>query len=270
MKMLVTIVFSILSCCVQGQGISVEASRKLAGNYQRFSIDNLGNIYVLTIDNQLKKYNVRGDSMGVFNDVRRFGKLTDIIAINPLRTLLYYKEFKTVIILDRLMNPVNRIDLRLLNLMQVKVVAPAYDNTIWIFDEQDARLKKIGEDGRVLLETADLRLVLDDAPSPQKIIDQDGLVYLYDAERGLYVFDYYGALKNKLAVPGLTDVQVLNQSLAGLRNGQLVVYQPTRLAMDSYELPQAVKVSKQVFISTVGLYALNETGIWLYPYTYTK
>ena len=40
---------------------------------------------------------------------------------------------------------------------------------------------------------------LDPAPSPQKIFDQDKYVYLYDST-GVYVFDYYGALKNKILI----------------------------------------------------------------------
>ena len=177
--------------------------RILSGDFQRYDVDNLGNLYVLTIENQLKKYNVKGDSMGVFNDVKRYGKLSEINASNPLRTILYYKDFRTVLVLDRLLNAVNTIDLRRLNIFQVKAVAPAYDNSIWVFDEQESKLKKVGEDGRLLNETPDLRLVLDEAPLPERIFDQNGYVYLYDPAKGIFIFDYYGALKNKIALIGI-------------------------------------------------------------------
>ena len=45
-----------------------------------FTVDNLGNIYVLNSDNQLKKLGPRGDSLAVFNDVRRYGKIATIDA----------------------------------------------------------------------------------------------------------------------------------------------------------------------------------------------
>jgi hypothetical protein len=158
--------------------MDLPAGRQLKGSFTSFTADNLGNLYVLTTENQLKKFNVRGDSMGVFNDVRRYGKLSQINATNPLRTVLFYRDFRTIVVLDRLMNTVNTIDLRRLNIFQVRVVAPAYDNNVWVFDEQESKLKKVGEDGRLLSETADLRLVLDEAPIPQRIFDQNGYVYL--------------------------------------------------------------------------------------------
>ncbi len=34
-----------------------------------FTVDNIGALYLITPDNQLKKYNENGDSVGVFNQV---------------------------------------------------------------------------------------------------------------------------------------------------------------------------------------------------------
>ncbi len=63
-----------------------QMSRFIAGTYVDFQVDNLGNIFVLTPDNQLKKYSASGDSLGVFNDVRRYGKIAYIDVTNPLKT----------------------------------------------------------------------------------------------------------------------------------------------------------------------------------------
>ncbi|HAN66531.1 MAG TPA: hypothetical protein DCQ34_09915, partial [Chitinophagaceae bacterium] len=71
-------------------------------------------------------------------------------------------------------------------------MANSYDNQIWVFDEQEFKLKKISDDGRLLQESADLRQVLDTVPSPVMIMDSDNLVYVYDPSRGFYIFDYYG------------------------------------------------------------------------------
>ena len=115
-----------------------------------FSVDNLGNIYVINSDNQLKKLSPRGDSLAVFNDVRRYGKIGSIDVTNPLKILVYYRDFTTIIELDRFLNIINTIDLRKQNILQAKAVGLAYDNNIWIFDELDARLKRIGDDGTLV------------------------------------------------------------------------------------------------------------------------
>ena len=118
---------------------------ELQGEFVLVKPDILGNIFVLTNTGQLKKYNTAFDSVGVFNEVRRYGPLQQISIDNPLRTILYFKSYKTVLVLDRFMQIVNKIDLRNSALFQVNAVAQSYDNKIWAFDEQEAKLKKINE-----------------------------------------------------------------------------------------------------------------------------
>lgn len=45
------------------------------GDVTDFSVDNLGNIFIIYQNGQLKKLNPNGDSLAVFNNVRRYGKL---------------------------------------------------------------------------------------------------------------------------------------------------------------------------------------------------
>lgn len=242
-------------------------TRFAQGSFAAFTADNLGNLYLLSRENQLKKLNVKGDSMGVFNDVRRYGKLYSINATNPLRTVLYYKDFRTVVVLDRLMNPVNVIDLRKQQMFQVRAIAPAYDNNVWIFDEQESKLKKVNEEGRVVSETPDLRLVLQDAPLPVKLFDQNGFVYAYDPERGMYIFDYYGAMKNKLTLLNWEDIQVIGSDIIGRKGGKILQYTPGTLEIRETLLPERFAQYKDIFIAPQGIYVLENAGVKLYSFT---
>jgi hypothetical protein len=97
-------------------------SRTIKADIVDFRVDNLGNIYLLSSDNQLKKVNENGDSLAVFNDVRRFGKIYSIDVTNPLKILVYYREFGTIIMLDRFLNNINTIDLRSHDIYQAKAI----------------------------------------------------------------------------------------------------------------------------------------------------
>jgi hypothetical protein len=238
--------------------------KSVPGYFSSFAADNLGNIYPITNDNQLKKYSTKGDSMGVFNNVRKYGKLSYIDVTNPLKTLLFYKDFRTILVLDRFLNVVNTIDLRKQSVFQVRAIALAYDNNIWVFDEQDSRLRKIGEDGRLISETADLRLVLDEAPVPVSIFDQNGYVYMYDPQKGMYVFDYYGALKVKLSLLNWNDVQVIGNNILGRKNGQLLQYTTGTLQLKETVLPEFLQKAENIFLAPQGVYVLEPTGIRLY------
>ena len=58
------------------------------GGITDFTVDNLGNLYFVYQNGQLKKLRPNGDSLAVFNNVRKFGKLYAVDVTNPLKVLL--------------------------------------------------------------------------------------------------------------------------------------------------------------------------------------
>jgi hypothetical protein len=236
----------------------------IPGNYSYFTIDNLDNIYLVNNNNQLKKINSNGDSTAVFNDVRRYGKLYAIDASNPLKLLLYYQNFSTIVVLDRFLNIRNVINLRKQNIFNVKAIATSYDNNIWLFDEGAGKLKKVDDNGAMLMETVDLRQVLDTIPAPENIINQDGLVYLYDANKGFYIFDIYGTYKNRLPFLQWSNASVTGKTLYGFSNNQLYQYQLNTLNLKSFVLPASFGQAAQISASNGKVYVLQKDGLYQY------
>ena len=248
LKPYIVFIFCILSIqsIAADSTINFQLSKVYKGNFSNFSIDNLGNIYLITSSNQIKKLNQNFDSIGVFNDVKRFGTIYSIDVSNPLKILVYYKDFATILMLDRFLNIRNTIDLRQQNILQVKAIAQSYDNNIWLFDELDATLKKIDENGKLLLQSADFRVLFSEVPNPSTIIDTDGMLYLYNNKEGWCIFDYYGALKSKHAFIGWQDVQVANNYLIGRDSSHFFSAQPQQFLYTkiytNINLTNAVKV----------------------------
>lgn len=229
-----------------------------------FSVDNLGNIYLINGDNQLKKLGPRGDSLAVFNDVRRYGKIASIDVTNPLKILVYYRDFTTIIELDRFLNIINTIDLRTQNILQAKAVGLAYDNNVWIFDELDAKLKRIGDDGTLVDQTTDFRQLFDTVPDPVSVLDREGLVYLYDTAKGVYIFDHYGTLKTHLDLAGWKDFNVIGKNLLGRDERNFYRYQPGTLRMQEEPVPEAYKGAVHIRITPMVIYVLKKTGLEVY------
>lgn len=196
------------------------------GDIASAAVDNLDNVYVVSSTGQLKKLNSRGDSVGVFNGIRAYGKLSAIDVTNPLKPLLFYKDFSTVVVLDRLLANRVSLDLRRYNVLQPTAVALSYDNNIWVFDQYDNKLKKLDEAGNLLLETSDFRQLFNQSLAPQKIINDNGLVYLADSAQGVYVFDNYGTFKRKIDVKNWTNVDVQNGRIFRLGKSEILVYNP--------------------------------------------
>ena len=86
--------------------------KKIEYPISSFTADNLGELYIINTDNQLKKYNEKGDSLGVFNQVTKYGKLSYVEAQNPWKVILFYKNYSTIVLLDKFLNVLGNINLR--------------------------------------------------------------------------------------------------------------------------------------------------------------
>jgi len=229
---------------------SFRLEKIIPGNFTMMDVDVLNNLYLITAGNQLKKYNANGDSLAVFNDVKKYGNPTLMDVSNPLKVLLYYKNYATVVMLDRLLSQRNSINFRQKNIFSVKAIATSYDNNIWLFDEQDYKLKKIDEEGKLLQESTDWRVLMDVVPSPERIIDNSNFVYLYDEAKGFYVFDYYGTYKNNIPFLGWQNIAVAGGKITGMQSNKLHSYVLESLNDKTYTIPSS-------FNNYISLKAMN-------------
>ena len=229
-----------------------------------FAVDNLGELYIIDINNQLKKFDEKGDSVGVFNEVTKYGKLTYVEAQNPWKTILFYQNYSTIVLLDKYLNVITSIDLRQQNIFQVHAATTSYDNYIWLYDEQENKLKKIDDTGNELFESVDFRLLFDSVPLPRKIIDNGGLVYLYDPDKGLYIFDYYGTFKSRLPFKGWTNIAVIDKNVYGFNKNYIYKYTPPLPDVKSYLLSPQLQNNDDIKVSNHQLYVLKNQQLRIY------
>jgi hypothetical protein len=87
---------------------------------------------------------------------------------------------------------------------------------------------------------------------------------LYDAENGFYIFDYYGAYKNKLSFTGWSNVAASNNTLYGFKNGKLESYQINSLTLKEYTLPALFGKYSAIKAMNGKVYLLKKDGIDIY------
>lgn len=211
--------------------------RTYTGDIAAAALDNLDNLYIVSSTGQVKKFNAAGDSAGVYNQVRNFGQLTSLDVSNPLRLLLFYRDFSTVVILDRFLSAVATINLRKYSILQPSAIGLSYDNHIWVYDEYDHKLKKINEQGNLLMETADFRTVFNQSLSPQRIINDDGMVYLADSLSGILVFDNYGSFQKKIPLVKWQSITVNRKNIISTSDYWITVYDPSNFMEKKRKLP---------------------------------
>jgi hypothetical protein len=135
-----------------------------------------------------------------------------------------------------------------------------------LYDEVENKLKKIEDDGTALQETPDFRQLFDEAPSPQKIYDQDKYVYLYDSAKAVYVFDYYGALKNKILIAHWHNFKVAGKFIFGSLDNRLFRYDITTFRTDEWRMPDELYKSRAFNFTASRLYALKKDVIEIYSF----
>ncbi len=258
------ITFSINSLVANDSIINIALKNTVSGNYKDFAVDNLGNCYLISSSNQIKKLNNNFDSVGVFNDTKRFGNISFLDVTNPLKILVFYKDFSTIIILDRFLNIKKIIDLRTKNYNQVKIIATSYDNNIWLFDEVENKLKKIDDYGNLIFESTDFRMLFDKVYSPQYLIDVNGKLFLYNSFNGLSIFDYYGALKNKFSLLNLNQIQIIDDQLIEINNFNFTIFDLKKLTSSKKSFKPSTISSSKHYIQKNFLYTLEKNSFQLY------
>ena len=262
---------TLILVCSMLMGIAQQDSvfafvKSIPGSFTDFTVDNLGNIFLANNNGQLKKLGPTGDSIAVFNNLTSYGKTFSIDVSNPMKVLLFYRDFGTVVVLDRFLNIRNVIDLRKQQLFQVKAIGQSYDNNIWVYDELESKLKKVGEDGRILDQSTDFRLMFDSLPSFSFIVDQNKLVYLYDPKHGVFMFDYYGAFKSRIRFTGWSDFTVVNNILFGRDDNMLYRYEPGTLNLQQYPITNTFRLARKIKITQLGLYLLYNDRLDVYKW----
>ena len=247
--------------------LQVQLEKTFAGKWTNVEVDNLGNLYLVDDQQRIKKLNNRYDSVGTFNEVRTVGTLHSIDVSNPLRIILWYKDFGTLLLLDRFLQVKTSIDLRNIGLLQCNAVAQSYDNNIWVYDDLSAQIKKINEEGKVLLESPDMRVLYDAPPHPQTLTDFNRNLYAYDADNGLLICDYFGAVQKRLLYKGWKNLQGFGRGLLATNEDVVTWLSSNGIDTKKWELPAGWWDAQKIRFYQNKVYVLRNNQLYAYALT---
>ena len=154
-------------------------------------VDNMGRLYVVTPENSVIHYDVNKTEKFRYTN-RRSGEITHINLSNPLKIMLYAKDFGQVIILDNTLAEVDIFNLFDFGFTEISAVGVSNDDSYWIYDPLRFRLLKISRSGRIICESANLMDFGIFKPYVTKIIESGNRVVLFDPQKGFYIFDNFG------------------------------------------------------------------------------
>ena len=231
----------------------------------QFTTDKLQNIYFISQKNEVVKLMPDGAEQFRFIN-KTIGQPTYLDATNPFNLLLFYPDYQNIITLDRTMNLAGQFNLFQLGLFGNGPIGMAGDGNLWAYDVVNFRLKKIGQNGSAILQSANLGLELGRAIQPNFLIERNQLVYLNDPASGILVFDVFGKYLKTLPIHGLDRFQVVGDELLFCKQGKMHSFHLRTLLQNPVLLPKEVSEESQLRVEKDRLYVLEKGLLKVYQF----
>lgn len=193
-----------------------------------FTTDKLQQVYTIDANNRVYKYGPDGREQFHFNNNTR-GGLQYIDPTDPFNLLLFYPELQVIAILDRTMNETALLELFTAGIFNATAIGLATDNNIWVYDQAAFRLKKVGQNSEVLVQSDNLSALLNEPPKAVQLLANNNIVYLNCPGQGVYVFDNFGQFHQLLPYPDVKRLQVQGSNLILYEDQLVQAYNPATL-----------------------------------------
>lgn len=238
-------------CC----SFSADQSRlRIRAHHNFHTVDNLGNIYTVNED-ELVKYLPGGKFFARYSNLR-LGAITTVDATNPLKLLVYYRDFQQIVFLDnQLSQNSSQVSLEALGYEQADLVCAGANNSFWVYNRQNNELIRFDENSRKIAATGNLKQVLQANLTPAFMREHNGYLFLNCPETGIYVFDMFGAFSKVITLKGLASFQLAEDIIYYQKDSLFCSYNHKRFEEACKPLPvftgtpRAVYNAKTLYVS---------------------
>jgi hypothetical protein len=231
----------------------------LPKNTAFFTTDGLGQIYVVTQDNEVQKWTLDAATPVIqrFSD-KKLGKIKLIDATNPFFVVVFYDDFQTIVLLDRAMSPVQSFALADVGVAQAVTIGMSEQGDIWLFDAATNELKKMQRDGRQLIPAKTLIFPLPAKAQVTQIVARENVVYLNVPMLGIYTFDSFGKFLRKFDIKENQPIQWTEKQLIYRSETEFYKFHTVSLAtIPLVTLPEIAKHVQQIRLERGKLFAKN-------------
>jgi hypothetical protein len=238
-----------IAACVFMIGVVVVFSSfsfvaSVAVKAELMAIDNFSNFYLVS-EKKIQKYGSDGKYLFPYEEFR-YGKIGAVDVSNPMKILVFYPDFSTVVTLDKFLSPLTTYNFFTMGYQNITAVASSVDGRVWFYDNVDFKLKKVDESGKIFRESQPINVLLEESFNPNFILERDTKVYVNDPEVGILVFDIYGSYSKTIPIKGLRKFQVLQEQIVFFEEAKLKSYNTFTLETKSLTLPDTVNVKQAV------------------------
>ena len=265
MRILVFILFSVVLYPAEAQEeISVKLLDSISLNADNFiGVDDFENYYY-TKGNTL--YKQTSDQTYVYTNTS-LGVITTVDITNPLKILLFYRDFNTIVILDNRLNELtDRINLSNVPYGKYAAFATiASNNNLWLFSLDDAILTLWNyEIQETVFDSQPLSFYLDDFETALQVSSYEYCWVLSD--KGILQFNEFGSLIATVKLEKIMALQPYGSGVLYLEKDE--VFYLENESAKKLATVNKIHLSTNFFVNKNTLYFFHSD--WLYRYRILK
>lgn len=261
MKRILLCFLLLLSGIGFSQEIETELVAQISLAHERFlGVDKYENQY--SIDNNVL-YKKTPEKTYQFSTLQ-LGELTSVDILNPLKIVLFYRDFNTAVLLDDKLSEIERVRFNELSEFKTPAfVTKATRSNLWLFDINTQTLE--------VFDYKQKKVIAQSQSIPQPVIDQQSnfnYCWLLTADK-LKRYNIYGSFVEEFAVEDITDISFYNNYLLLLNaEDELQILDYKKREFQTLSLPE-IKI-KNLYTADKNIYIYDGETLYHYILNFSK
>jgi hypothetical protein len=187
------------------------------------------------------------------------GKITKVDLQNPLKILLFYENFNSVIILDNQLNEIQKINFSENEISLIaSAIGIASQNQLWIYNSMNQQLGLYD-----YLNNSYKTISVPFTESIKNYASDFNVFYWIDNKNNWYTCDIFGRITNNGKVPDFESIEIINKNQIIYSTNGILIYQDLEKDQNT-EIKIAEKSFKKFFYKDQILSIFTKQGITNY------
>jgi len=189
-------------------------------NADEFTVDAIG--YIYSADKDIIEKRDTSFRLLFRQSVKMTGHITTIDVTNPLKPLLFFLPQQSILFIDNTLTPYQNLgSLSDLGISYATLVCYSEQyNRFWVYDQDNSQLILFDFNGKKIRNTENLSGLIG-VVNPVQLLEKNGILYMVDENRGVYLFDMFGTLINFYEIPNLEWIQADENNFYYILDGKI-------------------------------------------------